>query len=54
MGDVTAAFAKINQACADMDADAKIIDGLAERIRASAKAMIERAGGIGLAMGWTR
>ena len=54
MGDVTAAFAKINQACADMDADAKIIDALAARIRAHAHTMKAKAPAISLAMGWAK
>jgi len=54
MDNVTDAFAKINQACTDMEADAKIIDGLAARIRAHAEAMIAKAPAISLAMGWAR
>ena len=54
MDNINDAFAKINQACTDMEADAKIIDELAERVRASAKAMRERSPSLSLAMGWTR
>jgi len=54
MGNVTDAFAKINQYCADMEADAKIIDGLAERIRSHAHTMKAKAPAISLAMGWAK
>jgi hypothetical protein len=54
MNNVNDAFAKINQACADMEADAKIIDVLAARILASAKAMREQSPCLSLAMGWIR
>jgi hypothetical protein len=54
MCNIESAFAKINRACADMEADAIIIDGLAERIRAHTEAMKAKAPAISLAMGWAK
>ena len=54
MDNINDAFAKINQACTDMEADAKIIDRLAERIRAHAEATKAKAPAISLAMGWAK
>ena len=54
MGNVQAAIDKINQACDEMEADAVIIDALAERIRARAESMKAKAPAISLAMGWEK